>query len=83
MQIAVQIENGNQSIFNAIKALLKTHPELNFKIQKDTSKTINGYTKEFESEILKESNEMMKAYKNGKVKRYPNAKAMHEDILNG
>ena len=34
----------------------------------NSSKTINGYTKEFESEILKENEAVMKTYKNGKIK---------------
>lgn len=41
MQIAVQIENGNQKLFNAIKALLSTQPKLNFKIQKVSEKEIS------------------------------------------
>nr|MBP3725206.1 hypothetical protein [Campylobacter sp.] len=83
MQITLQIQNGNQNIFNALKAFLKTHSELDFDIRKDTKKTPNGFTKKFENEILKESNEAIKAYKNGKIKAYSSAKEMHKDILNG
>ena len=38
MQISVQIENGNQRIFNALKAILKAQPNLNFHIEKNTGK---------------------------------------------
>lgn len=85
MQITLQIQNGNQNIFNALKAFLKTQSkELDFKIEKNNSpKTINGYTKEFEAEILKENEAIIKSYNNGKTKSYSSAKAMHEDIFNG
>ncbi|MDA3048220.1 hypothetical protein [Campylobacter sp. JMF_08 NE1] len=82
MQITLLIQNGNQSIFNALKAFLKTYPELDFKIEKNNSPKIsNGYTKEFEAKILKENEATMKAYKSGKIKSYLNANVMHEDIF--
>ena len=34
MRILVQIENGNQKLFTAIKALLNAQPNLKFKIEK-------------------------------------------------
>ena len=35
MQIALQIENGNQSIFNALNAFLKSHSNLEFRLEKN------------------------------------------------
>ncbi len=83
MQITLQINNGNQNLFNAIKALLKTQPKLDFTLQKGSNLTVNGFTPEFEAELLRELEETKKAYKSGKIKSYSSAKEMHEDILNG
>ena len=40
MQIALQIENGNQSIFNALNAFLKSHSDLKFRLEKNTNRQI-------------------------------------------
>ena len=42
MRILVQIENGNQKLFTAIKALLNAQPNLKFKIDK-----VNIFGQEF------------------------------------
>lgn len=33
MQVSINIENANKNIINALKAVLKTQPELKFKIK--------------------------------------------------
>ena len=38
MQISLQIQNGNQQIFNALKAFLKSHSGLDFEIVKTNKK---------------------------------------------
>ena len=60
MQIAVQIENGNQKLFNAIKALLSTQPKLNFKIQKVSEKEIS----------IPALDEAIAEYQSGKVEKF-------------
>lgn len=36
MQVSINIENANKNIINALKAVLKTQPELKFKIKEKT-----------------------------------------------
>ena len=48
MQITLQIQNGNQSIFNALKAFLKTHTDLNYHIEKNTNAQIHTMSLEDE-----------------------------------
>ena len=48
MQITLQIQNGNQSIFNALKAFLKTHSDLNYQIEKNTNAQIHTMSLEDE-----------------------------------
>jgi len=69
MQIALNIQNGNQTLFDALAAFLKTQPNLKFKLQKSkTKRTINGFTPEFEAELLAELRETKEAYEKGKIK---------------
>ena len=49
MQITLQIQNGNQSIFNALKAFLKTHSDLNYHIEKNTNAQIHTMSAEDEA----------------------------------
>ena len=49
MQITLQIQNGNQSIFNALKAFLKTHSDLNYQIEKNTNAQIHTMSAEDEA----------------------------------
>lgn len=44
-------------------------------------KTVNGYSKEYESSILKEIRDIEKGIRSGKIKGYKNAKEMHQAIL--
>ena len=49
MQITLQIQNGNQSIFNALKAFLKTQSNLNYQIEKNTNAKIHTMSAEDEA----------------------------------
>ena len=64
MQIAVQINNGNQSIFNALKAFLKSHSELDFEIAKNTKQKIH-YISEADEARFKET---LRLLENGELK---------------
>jgi DNA-damage-inducible protein J len=44
-------------------------------------RTENGFTSEFEEDLLKEEKTMMRLYKTGKLKGYSSIKEMHQDIL--
>lgn len=44
--------------------------------------TKNGYTPEFERDLLKEEKELIEQYDAGKIKAYKSVKKMHQDILN-
>ncbi|MBP3220753.1 MAG: hypothetical protein J6M43_01785 [Neisseriaceae bacterium] len=48
MQITLHIQNGNQNIFNALKAFLKTQSDLEFYIEKNTHRQIHHMNKEDE-----------------------------------
>lgn len=45
-------------------------------------KTVNGYTQEYEDEILKEIRETANDLKNKKIKPYKTARKLHSVILN-
>ena len=62
MQIAVQIEDGNQSIFNALNAFLKSH-KLNYRIEKSTKK-IHTMSEKDEADFK----ETLRLFKNGELK---------------
>ncbi|MFA5773613.1 MAG: type II toxin-antitoxin system RelB/DinJ family antitoxin [Candidatus Paceibacterota bacterium] len=44
-------------------------------------RTVNGYTRAEEDEMLKERNQLMKDIQSGKAKSYKSIKALHRDIL--
>ena len=71
MQVLINIENANKNIISALRAVLKTQPELKFKI------------KEIKENWNDEYKELIKDYKANKIKSYKDAKKMHQDILNG
>ena len=64
MQIAVQINNGNQSIFNALNAFLKSHSELDFEIAKNTKQKIHYMSEADEAEFK----DTLRLLKNGELK---------------
>ncbi|MDA3076437.1 hypothetical protein OFO12_03515 [Campylobacter sp. JMF_04 NA10] len=51
MQIALQIENGNQSIFNALNAFLKSHNDLKFILKKNTKRKIHIMSEKDEADL--------------------------------
>lgn len=69
MLIELQIKNGNQNIYDMFLAFLKTQPKIEFDIKKD-GKTINGFTQEFEEELLSDLEETKRAYKKGELKTF-------------
>ena len=44
-------------------------------------RTVNGYTRAEEDEMLKERNQLMKYIQSGKAKSYKSIKALHREIL--
>lgn len=45
-------------------------------------RTINGYTEEYEDELLKAAEDTMNDLKNKKIKPYKSIRKLHSDILN-
>ncbi len=45
-------------------------------------RTVNGYSEEYENEILKESENIIRDLKNGKIKPYKTIQELHASILN-
>ena len=45
-------------------------------------RTVNGYTEEYENEIVKESENIIRDYKSGKIKPYKTIQELHASILN-
>lgn len=68
------IENVKEEFLPAYKGLAKS-TQAKLKARRSD--------KEIADEWKREGEEMMKEYKAGRLKAYTNAKAMHEDILNG
>lgn len=73
MQISINISNGDESVLNAIKSVLKMRPELDFKIKKN----------DYETEILKEMKETKKGIKNGTIRVFNSAKEYRQAVENG
>lgn len=79
----LQIENGNDRILKIIKNIAE---ELGAKIKIITNEksklTINGYTKEFEDEILKISKEHKELLKAGKAAVYDSEEKIKNHLKN-
>ncbi len=71
MQVAINIENANKNMISALKAVLKTQPDVKFKIKEKKQSWDQEYIK------------LIQDYKLGKVKSYSKAKEMHKNIING
>ncbi|RDU62111.1 hypothetical protein CQA53_09515 [Helicobacter didelphidarum] len=69
MQVTLQISNADEKLIKALKSVISIHPQAKLKIEQEKL-TENGYTPEFEAEILKEMKEHKKAIKKGIIKTY-------------
>lgn len=73
-------DNMNINFVNAIKSMLKAMPKKTYSIKEAPKLTENGYTKEFEDEILKIMAQHEIDRKNGKVKVYKTTAEIKEHL---
>lgn len=73
-------DSANINFVNAIKSMLKAMPKKSYSIKETPKLTENGYTEEFENEILKIAAQHEIDRKNGKVKVYKTAAEIKEHL---
>ena len=75
-------DSMNINFVNAIKSMLKAMPKKTYSIKETPKLTENGYTEEFENEILKIAAQHEIDIKNGKVKSFKNIDDFIKDLEN-
>ena len=70
MQITLQIANADDNLLKAIKSVINLHPHAKLKVTKSQDITANGYSKEFEAEILQDLEFIELQRKAGTLKTY-------------
>ena len=75
-------DSMNIKVVNAIKSMLKAMPKNTYSIKETPKLTENGYTEEFENEILKIAAQHEIDRKNGKVKSFKNIDDFIKDLEN-
>lgn len=75
-------DSMNINFVNAIKSMLKAMPKKTYSIKETPKLTENGYTEEFENEILKIATQHEIDRKNGKVKSFKNIDDFIKDLEN-
>lgn len=66
-------DSMNINFVNAIKSMLKAMPKKSYSIKETSKLTENGYSKEFEDDILKIMSQHEVDRKNGNIKVYETA----------
>ena len=75
-------DSMNINFVNAIKSMLKAMPKNTYSIKETPKLTENGYTEEFENEILKIAAQHEIDRKNSKVKSFKNIDDFIKDLEN-
>ncbi|MDY3776082.1 MAG: hypothetical protein SOZ73_02510 [Campylobacter sp.] len=75
-------DSMNINFVNAIKSMLKAMPKNTYSIKETPKLTENGYTEEFENEILKIIAEHEKEKKKGKIKSFKNINDLNRALEN-
>lgn len=75
-------DSMNINVVNAIKSMLKAMPKKTYSIKETPKLTENGYTEEFENEILKIIAEHEKEKKKGKIKSFNNINDLNRALEN-
>nr|WP_321431786.1 hypothetical protein [uncultured Campylobacter sp.] len=75
-------DSMNINFVNAIKSMLKAMPKNTYSIKETPKLTENGYTEEFENEVLKIATQHEIDRKNGKVKSFKNIDDFIKDLEN-
>lgn len=68
MNFILQISNGDENLLKILKSVISLHPQAKLRVKKEQKRTINGFTPEFEREILNELQETEESYKKGEIK---------------
>ena len=77
-QLKIINDFKNNTLAKAIRAMAKPFKT---KVKTKRELTINGFTPEFEKQLLKEIKETEEAYARGEMKTYNSVEEMHRDIL--
>ena len=75
-------DSMNINFVNAIKSMLKAMPKNTYSIKETPKLTENGYTEEFENEILKIIAKHEKEKKKGKIKSFNNINDLNRALEN-
>ncbi|WP_110558963.1 hypothetical protein [Helicobacter cinaedi] len=70
MQIILHITNADDNLLKALKGVINLYPQAKVKVKKERDITANGYTQEFEEEILNDIKDIEKQRKLGTLKTY-------------
>lgn len=70
MQIILHITNADDNLLKALKGVINLYPQAKVKVKKEQDITANGYTQEFEEEILNDIKDIEKQRKLGTLKTY-------------
>lgn len=70
MNFILQISNADENLIKALKGVINLYPQAKLRVKRGEDITLNGYTKGFEKEILKDLKEIKKQRKNGTLKTY-------------
>lgn len=70
MNFILQISNADENLLKALKGVINLYPQAKLRVKRGEDITLNGYTKGFEKEILKDLKEIKKQRKNGTLKTY-------------
>lgn len=68
MNFILQVSNADENLLKALRSVVNLHPQAKLRVKKEQKRTINGFTPEFEREILNELQETEEAYKKGEIK---------------
>lgn len=70
MQLTLHITNADENLLKALKSVVHLHPQATLKVKKKEDITANGYTEEFEKEIVQDLRAIEEQRKNGTLKLY-------------
>ena len=70
MEVTLKIINADDNLIKAVRSVVNLYPQAKLKVKKEKDLTINGYTKEFEAEIIREMEEIDKLRQQGKLKTH-------------
>ncbi|TLD97397.1 hypothetical protein LS71_001200 [Helicobacter jaachi] len=74
MVLQLEITNADENLLKALKGVVRLYPQSKLKVKRQNSKgqklTVNGFTEEFEMELLRELEETRRDYAAGKIKAY-------------